>query len=149
MINENVNKLLNRNLAILTMLFAATGTTYFMVTTEDAFAVHPKDEDKVERDKVTVDPITNCFNLVDQGLENDGAETFVQHYEKFRNLLPSEMKLYQFPSIQTIPQLATFMNTNQPKLYEILTAISSALQVVGFSDSQQDQILSCIKNAYD
>ena len=121
MINENVKKRLNRNLAIITfpvmLLAAVTGATYVMVTTEDAFAVDPEDE-------VTVDPITNCFNLVGQGLEIDGAEAYAQHYQKFRNLLPSEMKLYGVPSIQTVPELATFMSNNEEKRNEILTAIS-------------------------
>jgi len=40
------------------------------------------------------------------------------------------------------------MSNNEEKLTEILTAISSNLQVVDFSDSQQDQILSCIQDAY-
>ena len=123
------------------LLADAMGATYVMITTEDIFAVDSKD-------KVTVDPITNCFNLVGQGVRNDGAEAYAQHYEKFRNLLPSEMMLYGFTSMQTIPQLATFMSNNEEKLTEILTAISSNLQVVDFSDSQQDQILSCIQDAY-
>jgi len=79
------------------LLADAMGATYVMITTEDIFAVDSKD-------KVTVDPITNCFNLVGQGVRNDGAEAYAQHYEKFRNLLPSEMKLYGFTSMQTIPQ---------------------------------------------
>jgi len=143
---ENVIKRLNHNLAIITILFMlladAMGGAYVMITTEDAFAVDSKD-------KVTVDPITNCFNLVGQGVGADGAEVYAQHYEKFRNLLPSEMKLYGFTPIQTIPQLATFMSNNVDKLNEIMTAISSNLQVVGFSNSQQDQILSCIHDAYN
>ena len=145
MINENVMKRLNRNLAIITMsvmlLAAATGATCIMVTTEDAFAVHPEDE-------VAVDPITNCFNLVGEALDINDAGAYAQHYQKFRNLLPGEMKLYGFPSIQTMPELATFMSNNEEKLNEILTAISSDLQGAGFSDSQQDQILSCIHDAY-
>jgi hypothetical protein len=137
MINEKVKKRLNRNLAIMTisvMLLAATGATYIMVTTEHAFAV---------------DPITNCFNLVGEALDINDAGAYAQHYQKFRNILPSEMGKYGFPSIQTIPELATFMSNNEEKLNEILTAISSDLQVAGFSDSQQDQILSCIHDAYN
>ena len=122
------------------LLPVTTGATYVMVTTVDAFAVDPEDE-------VVVDPITNCFNLVGQGLEINDAEPYASHYQKFRNILPSEMKLYGFPSTQTIPELATFMSNNEEKLNEILTAISSDLQGAGFSDSQQDQILSCIHDA--
>ena len=100
MINQNVMKRIDHNLAIITsslvLLTAATGAIFVMVTTNDVFAVDPED-------KVAVDPITNCFNLVGQADGIDSAEAYAQHYEKFRILLPSEMKLYGFTQYKLFP----------------------------------------------